>query len=120
MPIFFYFGGILQQLIGWIREFLAVCVILIIAAVFRWTALDWDQYRHFHPDERFISWVATTIEIPNEFSGAFDPHLSSFNPYYWPVDAESKGIVVLQDEPMVTALMLVLPEPQQQYFVSIM
>lgn len=68
------------------------------AAVFRWTALDWDDYRHFHPDERYISWVATSIERPLTLTTALSPHESTFNPYYWPADAESPGVVLLQDE----------------------
>lgn len=72
--------------------------VLITAAVFRLTALDWDAYRHFHPDERYISWVATTIEWPSSWSTAFVPHQSSFNPFYWPPDGDSPGISVPQDE----------------------
>lgn len=79
-------------------EGVLLAVILGITAVFRFTSLDWDQYRHFHPDERYISWVATTIEPPNDWSTAFVPHLSSFNPFYWSPDADSDGIIVPQDE----------------------
>ncbi len=72
-------------------------VILLLAAVLRLTGLDWDAYHHYHPDERYISWVATTVEWPADWRTAFDPARSSFNPYYWPPDAESAGIVVPQD-----------------------
>ncbi len=78
----------------------AVLVLIIIgAAVLRWTGLDWDGYYHFHPDERYIHWVATTIEWPDEWATAFSPSESTINPYYWPPDAESVGIVVEQDQP---------------------
>ena len=80
-------------------EILTLLEILLIAAVFRWTALDWDQYRHFHPDERYITWVATTIERPSNFATALIPDQSTFNPFYWPADVKSAGIVVPQDEP---------------------
>lgn len=95
------------------RSFLCVCVserwngvaswvallgIVLIAAVFRWTALDWDDYRHFHPDERYITWVATTIEPPTSLDGALTPSQSTFNPFYWSPTADSPGIVVPQDE----------------------
>lgn len=73
-------------------------IILLVAAALRLTGLDWDSYHHYHPDERFITWVATTIEAPARLDTAFDPHRSSFNPYYWPLDAESQGIAVPQDE----------------------
>lgn len=82
----------------WI-EGLLLLFILLIAAGLRWTGLDWDDYNHHHPDERYITWVATSIEWPSEWATAFDPVQSSFNPYYWPADAESDGIGVLQGEP---------------------
>ena len=73
-------------------------IILIAAAAFRLTGLDWDGYHHYHPDERYITWIATTIERPSSLVTALDPHQSPINPFYWPPDAESEGIVVLQDE----------------------
>ena len=80
-------------------EGLILAFILLVAAGLRWTGLDWDGYDHHHPDERYITWVATTIEWPNDWATAFDPVQSSFNPYYWPADGDSDGIGVLQAEP---------------------
>jgi hypothetical protein len=74
-------------------------LVLAVTAVSRFTGLDWDNYQHYHPDERYISWVATTIEWPESWQTAFNPQKSPFNPYYWPENAESSGIVVPQDEP---------------------
>jgi 4-amino-4-deoxy-L-arabinose transferase-like glycosyltransferase len=74
-------------------------IILLVAAGLRLTGLDWDGYQHYHPDERYIVWVATTIERPLLWQTALDPSRSSFNPFYWPPDAASEGIVVLQDAP---------------------
>jgi hypothetical protein len=71
----------------------------LLAAILRLTGLDWDEYEHYHPDERFILWVATTIEFPDDVAEAFAPHRSSFNPFYWAPDADSEGIEVLQDQP---------------------
>lgn len=81
------------------RQIVAVALLLTVAAALRLTALDWDGYEHYHPDERYMAWVATTIEAPDRLRGAFVPHTSSFNPFYWPPDASSEGIVVPQDEP---------------------
>lgn len=81
------------------RQTIGLFLILALAAGLRLTALDWDGYQHYHPDERYISWVATTIEAPRDLASALDPHRSPFNPFYWPPDAESAGIVVLQDQP---------------------
>lgn len=78
---------------------LLLLLVLLATAVLRWSGLGWDSYLHYHPDERYISWVATTIEWPYSLATAFDPHTSSFNPYYWPADGASEGIVVPQDEP---------------------
>lgn len=72
--------------------------ILITAAALRLTGVAWDDYHHYHPDERFITWAATTIERPSSFATAFVPHASSFNPYHWPPDAASAGIETPQDE----------------------
>ena len=81
------------------RERVGLCAILLLALVLRWTGLGWDGYNHYHPDERYITWVATTIEWPADWSTAFNPAQSTFNPYYWPPGAESQGIEVLQDQP---------------------
>jgi hypothetical protein len=85
----------MQKWMAWVF----LVLILVVAAVFRWTGLDWDGYYHFHPDERYIHWIATTIEWPDEWQTAFSPSQSTFNPYYWPPNAESEGIVVEQDQP---------------------
>ncbi len=76
-----------------------LALILFLAAGLRLTGVDWDGYFHYHPDERYITWVATTIEWPDDWLTALQPHQSSFNPYYWPPNAASEGIVVEQDQP---------------------
>ncbi|MCB8926643.1 MAG: phospholipid carrier-dependent glycosyltransferase [Ardenticatenaceae bacterium] len=81
------------------QERLGLGLILLIAAVFRFSGIDWDDYHHYHPDERYITWVATTIEWPADWQTAFSPQESSFNPFYWAPDAASEGIEVLQDQP---------------------
>lgn len=82
---------------------IALVVILLSAAVLRLTGLDWDGLQHHHPDERYISWVATTIDFPSigQLSDAaqWQPNTSTFNPFHWPPEAGSEGIVVLQGEP---------------------
>ncbi|MFZ0546347.1 MAG: glycosyltransferase family 39 protein [Candidatus Promineifilaceae bacterium] len=74
-------------------------LILLAAAVLRLTGLDWDDYNHYHPDERFITLVATSIEWPQDWSEAFIPHKSTINPFYWPAGAESEGLLLDQDQP---------------------
>lgn len=79
-------------------EIVLLLLILFTAVALRLTGLDWDGYHHFHPDERYITWVATTIEWPALWPTALQPTQSSFNPFYWPPDAASAGIEVLQDQ----------------------
>ena len=82
---------------------IALAVIVLSAAALRLTGLDWDGYQHHHPDERYISWVATTIEFPSfgsdQWAAQWQPETSTFNPFRWPPGASSEGIVVLQDQP---------------------
>ncbi len=71
---------------------------MLVAAVLRLTGLDWDGYNHYHPDERYITLVATSIEWPDDWSQAFIPNESTINPFYWPADAETEGILLEQDQ----------------------
>lgn len=80
-------------------QFVLLIVILLVAAVLRLSNIDWDSYNHYHPDERYIAWVGTSIEWPEDWSNAFEPKLSTFNPFYWPVGASSEGLVLEQDKP---------------------
>ncbi len=66
---------------------LILCGILMIGAVFRFSVLNWDQFQHVHPDERFIVWVADTMSWPGDFATALDPARSTLNPYRWPPGA---------------------------------
>lgn len=80
-----------------------LAVILLSAAVLRLTGLDWDGFQHHHPDERYITWVATTIEFPSprgvDWDAQLRPETSTFNPFHWPPGASSEGIVVLDGQP---------------------
>ena len=80
------------------QERLLLVLILVVAAGLRWSGLDWDEYRHYHPDERHIAWVASSISWPDDWSTALQPEQSPFNPFYWSPTAESEGIVVPQDQ----------------------
>ncbi len=75
----------------WI-EIAALLVILLVAAILRFTAIDWDEYNNYHPDERYIAWVAASVEWPEDLATAFKPDKSTFNPFYWPAGATTEGI----------------------------
>ena len=73
-----------------LKRWAFLCLILIMALALRWTGIDWDGYHHYHPDERYITWVATTIEWPADLSEALTPTQSSLNPFYWYPEAAPK------------------------------
>lgn len=80
-----------------------LAIILLSAAALRLTGLDWDAFQHHHPDERYITWVATTIDFPSirgsDWAAQWRPETSTFNPFHWPPGAGSEGIVVLEGQP---------------------
>ena len=77
-------------------QWLLLAAILLLALALRWTGIDWDDYNHYHPDERYITWVATSIEWPSSWAGILDPERSTFNPFYWPPGGSRDGIELLQ------------------------
>ena len=78
---------------------LGLAVVLLLSLYLRLDGIDWDGLYHLHPDERYIVWVGTTVEWPADWRNALDPELSSFNPFYWPPEANSQGITVQRSEP---------------------
>lgn len=81
------------------RQRLWIIPILLTAALLRLIGNDWDGYKHYHPDERYIAWVAATIEWPATWSDFWQPHRSPLNPYYWPAETTTLGIQVERDQP---------------------
>ena len=61
-----------------------LAALVVAAAALRLVNINWDQFQHVHPDERFIVWVADTISWPGDLSAAFDPARSTLNPFRWP------------------------------------
>lgn len=56
-------------------------VILIVGAYFRLIGLDWDEEQHLHPDERFMTMVASSIHTPGSLRDYFNTATSSLNPH---------------------------------------
>lgn len=54
--------------------------ILLLACVFRFTGLNWDNNFHLHPDERFLTMVGNQMKIPSTFFQYLDQKTSSMNP----------------------------------------
>ncbi len=82
----------------WKAQLALLVGILSLAALLRLSYLKWDDYNHYHPDERYIAWVATSIDWPVSWQTAFSPQESTFNPFYWPAGASSRGLVLEQDK----------------------
>src|SRR5690606_9114422 len=76
----------------------AAIFVVGVAACSRLAAVDVGGGERCHRDERYITWVASTIEWPATAVDALHPTQSSWNPFCWPADAASPGISVPQDE----------------------
>ena len=57
-----------------------IIAILVAGAFFRFSGLNWDQNQHLHPDERFLTMVASSIEPVKSFGEYFDTSNSTLNP----------------------------------------
>ncbi|MBI2755496.1 MAG: glycosyltransferase family 39 protein [Chloroflexi bacterium] len=60
--------------------FLLIAV-LAVAAALRLNGFDWDAGTHQHPDERFLTDVASKVQIPGSFGEYFNTPRSPLNPY---------------------------------------
>ncbi|MHB8993497.1 MAG: hypothetical protein ACYC66_17900, partial [Chloroflexota bacterium] len=60
---------------------LALAAILLVAAYFRLSGVNWDSNTHLHPDERFITIVETSIAWPKSLGEYLDTAKSPLNPY---------------------------------------
>jgi YYY domain-containing protein len=63
----------------WIWTILLLGV-LMLGAYFRFTGINWDDDHHLHPDERFMTMVALSIQPVDSLSEYFDTSASKLNP----------------------------------------
>src|SRR5512139_1035551 len=61
---------------GWI-----LAGLLVVGALLRLTNLNWDQFTHIHPDERFLTMVTSAMRLPDSLGQFFDSSQSPMNPY---------------------------------------
>ncbi len=64
----------------WLPEILLLAV-LAVAAYLRFVGLEWDDYTHLHPDERFLTMVETNIRPPESLWLYFVTEESPLNPH---------------------------------------
>ena len=51
---------------GEILAVFAMVLVLLVGAIFRFTGLNWDDGHHLHPDERFLTTVASRLSSPDD------------------------------------------------------
>jgi len=56
-------------------------LVLLVAAYFRLSGLNWDQNQHLHPDERFMTMVESALIPVHNLSEYFDTDNSTLNPH---------------------------------------
>ncbi len=63
-----------------LKSTIALLSILVLAAILRLQGLDWDQGCHLHPDERFLTTVASSLKWPSGLLEYLDQKRSPLNP----------------------------------------
>jgi len=58
-----------------------LALIIIFGLFFRIYGINWDREFHLHPDERFLTMVASSISSVSNFKEYFDTNQSSLNPH---------------------------------------
>lgn len=63
------------------KHSLILLIIFFVALSLRLYGVNWDQGNHLHPDERFLTMVETTIQLPISLSEYLSTSKSLLNPY---------------------------------------
>ena len=74
---------------------LLLILILVAAAIPRFTNVNWDKSNYLQPDERFVVMVTTAIDWPHSVSDYFDSAHSPLNPYNHGFNSYIYGDVVI-------------------------
>jgi YYY domain-containing protein len=64
---------------SWFASLLLILIFLM-GAYFRFTGINWDEGKHQHPDERYLTMVAEKIHSVGSFKEYFDTANSTLNP----------------------------------------
>ena len=90
-----FFKALNERLNYWLKKLMvaferphvltvAVIIVLLLGAWFRFQDLNWDSGTHLHPDERFLSTTTNDLKWPQNFNNYFDPATSTLSPYSLP------------------------------------
>src|SRR3990170_623698 len=60
---------------------LLLIMILALAAYLRFAGMNWDEFTHPHPDERFLTMVESSLRLPQSMAEYFDTANSPLNPH---------------------------------------
>jgi 4-amino-4-deoxy-L-arabinose transferase-like glycosyltransferase len=60
---------------------LALILVLLVGAFFRFKGLFWGEYSYLHPDERFLVWVTADISAVPDLGTFFNTAISTLNPH---------------------------------------
>src|SRR5215213_919080 len=60
---------------------IAIVAVILLGGILRFSGRNWDEGLHLHPDERFITMVATDIRWPASIGEYFNSEESPLNPY---------------------------------------
>lgn len=75
----------LARLLAWLNTAAAarilLVVILLVGAYLRLSHVNWDDGTHIHPDERFLTMVEASLQLPKSVGEFFDSTKSPLNPY---------------------------------------
>ncbi|MEJ7618837.1 MAG: hypothetical protein WKF30_18105, partial [Pyrinomonadaceae bacterium] len=61
---------------------IVLCAALLIGGFMRLYGLNWDQGAHYHPDERWITMITSSLGWPGSVDEFMDTRRSPLNPYY--------------------------------------
>ena len=60
---------------------IAIVAVILLGGILRFSGRNWVEELHLHPDERFITMVATDIRWPSSIGEYFNSEESPLNPY---------------------------------------
>lgn len=63
------------------RPLLLLAIVLAVGAALRLAGLDWDDGAHLHPDERYVTMVADSVDLPRSPGEYLDVETSPLSPY---------------------------------------